>query len=103
MNFAADPEQKDKEFIAINPVIVDASKQIVDDGEGCLSFPQLYAKVRRSKKVKVQAYNLKLHETPFRNSHQLTASDVPAIPFKADQETIRRLKCSATSSDYGWR
>jgi uncharacterized protein len=51
----------------------------------------------------VQAYNLKLHETPFRNSHQLTASDVPAIPFKADQETIRRLKCSATSSDYGWR
>ena len=51
----------------------------------------------------VQAYNLKLHETPFRTSHHLTASDVQAIPFKADQATIRRLQCSATSSDDGWR
>ena len=31
----------------------------MDDREGCLSFPELYAKVRRSKKVRVQAYNLK--------------------------------------------
>ena len=51
----------------------------------------------------VQAYNLKLRDTPFRNSHQLAAPDLPAIPFKADQETIRRLKYSATSSNYGWR
>ena len=51
----------------------------------------------------VQAYNLKLHDTPFRNGHQLVAPDVPAIPFTADQETIRRLRCSATSRYYGWR
>ena len=51
----------------------------------------------------VQAYNLKLYDTPFRNSHQLATPDVPVIPFTADQETIGRLKCSATSSYYGWR
>ena len=59
MNFAGDPNEKDQEHVAINPVIVELSKTIIDDREGCLSFPDLYAKVRRSKKVKVQAYNLK--------------------------------------------
>jgi uncharacterized protein len=44
----------------------------------------------------VQAYNLKLHNTPFRTSHQLDAPAVPAIPFSADQATIRRLKCRIT-------
>jgi uncharacterized protein YprB with RNaseH-like and TPR domain len=51
----------------------------------------------------VKAYNLKLHETPFRNSHQIVAPDVPMIPFTADQETIHRLRYSAISSYYGWR
>jgi uncharacterized protein YprB with RNaseH-like and TPR domain len=50
----------------------------------------------------VKAYNLKLHETPFRTSHQIAAPDVPAIPFTADQETIHRLRCRATSGYYGW-
>jgi peptide deformylase len=59
VNFAADPEKKDSEFVAINPVIVETSKTIIDASEGCLSFPELYAKVRRSRKVRVQAYNLK--------------------------------------------
>lgn len=72
MNFAADPEKKDHEFIAINPVIVEASKQIVDDREGCLSFPELYAKVRRSKRVKVQAYNLK------GELYEMSCEDLPA-------------------------
>ncbi len=58
MNFSADPEQKDYEFVAINPVIIE-SKGTMDDREGCLSFPELFAKVRRFKTVKVQAYNLK--------------------------------------------
>jgi hypothetical protein len=51
----------------------------------------------------VQAYNLKLHATPFRTSHQLVAPEVPVIPFTVDQETIRRLRCSATASPFGWR
>jgi len=72
MNFAADPEKKDQEFVAINPVIVETSKAIVEDREGCLSFPELYAKVRRAKKVKVQAYNLK------GELYEMTCEDLPA-------------------------
>lgn len=72
INFAADPDKKDHEFVAINPVIVEASKAIVDDREGCLSFPDLYAKVRRAKKVRVQAYNLK------GELYEMTCEDLPA-------------------------
>jgi peptide deformylase len=59
MNFTGKAEEKENELVAINPVIIEKSKAVVDDREGCLSFPDLYAKVRRSKKVRVQAYNLK--------------------------------------------
>ena len=58
MNFEGDPERKDMEYVAINPVIVE-SKGTINDREGCLSFPGLYQNVRRHKTVKVQAYNLK--------------------------------------------
>jgi peptide deformylase len=58
MNFAADAAQKDQEVVALNPVIVDRSGGTEEDREGCLSFPGLYQKVRRSKTVKVQYYNL---------------------------------------------
>jgi uncharacterized protein len=51
----------------------------------------------------VQAYNLKLHDTPFRTSHQLAAPTMPVIPFTVDQETIHRLKGRVISSYYGWR
>jgi peptide deformylase len=57
MNFAGDPEEKDQEFVAINPVILEM-KGTIEDKEGCLSFPGLFSKVRRAKTVKVQAYNL---------------------------------------------
>lgn len=51
----------------------------------------------------VKAYNLKLRETPFYNSHQIDAPNLPAIPFKADSDTIQRLKRNTTFSYYGWR
>lgn len=71
MNFAGDPEVKDQEFVAINPVIVD-SKGVVNDREGCLSFPGLYQNVRRAKTVKVQAYNLK------GELYEMECSELPA-------------------------
>jgi peptide deformylase len=71
MNFAADPEKKDQEFVAINPVILE-QKGAVDDREGCLSFPGLFAKVRRAKTVKVQAYNAK------GELYEMIVSDLPA-------------------------
>ena len=57
LNLTADPEQKDKELVFINPEIVKRHSSIEDE-EGCLSLPGLYSKVRRAKKIKVQAFNL---------------------------------------------
>ena len=57
LNVTAEPEQKDKELVFINPVIVKRHSSIEDE-EGCLSLPGLYSKVRRARKIKVQAYNL---------------------------------------------
>src|SRR5271165_5314497 len=58
MNITGDPNQKDQEHVFINPVIVE-KKGVQEGDEGCLSFPDLFQKVRRAKTVKVQAYNLK--------------------------------------------
>src|SRR5207248_7480252 len=71
MNFAGDAAQTDKEFVAINPLIVE-SKGRLNDREGCLSFPGLYQNVIRAKSVKVQAYNLK------GELYEMTCSDLPA-------------------------
>src|SRR5436190_10202507 len=57
INFAGDPEQKDAELVAINPVIVEG-KGTEKDREGCLSFPDLYQDIRRFKTVKAQFYGL---------------------------------------------
>jgi peptide deformylase len=54
----AEPEQRDKGKAYINPVIMER-KGSVEGEEGCLSFPGLFAKVRRAKTIKFQAYNLK--------------------------------------------
>jgi peptide deformylase len=57
MNPKSDPQRRDLEQVLINPVIVER-KGSVEGEEGCLSFPELYQKVRRNKSVRVQAYNL---------------------------------------------
>jgi peptide deformylase len=82
MNFAADPKLTDHEFVAINPVLVEASKAIIDDREGCLSFPDLYAKVRRAKRVKVQAYNLK------GELYEMTCEDLPARVWQHEMDHL---------------
>lgn len=58
MNPTADANQREREAVYINPVILDR-KGTVEGEEGCLSFPGLFKKVRRAKTVKVVAYNLK--------------------------------------------
>src|SRR6516165_8062676 len=57
LNLTADPEQKDQERVFINPEIVKRHSSIEDE-EGCLSLPCLYAKVRRARKIKVRAFDL---------------------------------------------
>jgi peptide deformylase len=58
MNITGDPSKPECEEVFFNPVIVER-KGLVDDEEGCLSFPGLYQKVKRAKTIKVQAYDLK--------------------------------------------
>jgi peptide deformylase len=57
MNLTADPEQKDQEQVFINPEIIKRHSSIEDE-EGCLSFPGLYFKVRRARKIKLRAFDL---------------------------------------------
>src|SRR5205823_2534301 len=57
LNLTADPEQKDQEQVFINPEIVKRHSSIEDE-EGCLSFPGLYFKVKRARKIKLRAFDL---------------------------------------------
>jgi len=43
----------------INPKIIRKSKEKKTDKEGCLSFPDIYLDIKRSKKIKVKAQNIK--------------------------------------------
>jgi peptide deformylase len=56
INTEGDP-QKGQEFVFLNPVITKRSG-VEEAEEGCLSFPELYAPVKRSAKVTITAYNL---------------------------------------------
>ncbi len=58
MNITGDSKQPEREEVYLNPQIVER-KGIIEDEEGCLSFPGLYQNVRRSETIKVRAYNLK--------------------------------------------
>src|SRR5439155_5885599 len=58
MNVTGDPKQPEREEVYLNPSIVER-KGFMEDEEGCLSFPGLYQKIRRSKTIKVRAYNLR--------------------------------------------
>ena len=57
MNATANHEIVEQQRVLINPVIVER-KGTIEGDEGCLSFPDLYQKVRRAKTVRVQAYDL---------------------------------------------
>ena len=61
LNLTADPAQPDQEQVFLNPVIVKRHASIEDE-EGCLSFPGLYAKVQRARKVRVKGYDLQGNE-----------------------------------------
>jgi peptide deformylase len=58
LNPSGDPQQRDKEEVLLNPVILER-KGAMEGEEGCLSFPGLFQKIRRAKTVRVQAYNLR--------------------------------------------
>lgn len=56
MNPAGDPSKPELDQVFLNPVISE-KKGSVEAEEGCLSFPDLFQKVRRAKSIRVQAIN----------------------------------------------
>ncbi len=58
INPTSDPEEKDQEFIFINPEISNR-KGSAEGEEGCLSLPELYGQVRRAESIRVEAFDLK--------------------------------------------
>ncbi|MDO4575333.1 MAG: peptide deformylase [Planctomycetia bacterium] len=58
MNPSGKAEEKDKEFLFINPQILLGSGHPVCGEEGCLSFPKIYTDVFRAPKVTIRGYDL---------------------------------------------
>jgi len=58
INFKDKEKNKDINLVIINPVIVFYDGEVVEE-EGCLSFPGLFAKVKRYKDIAVNALNEK--------------------------------------------
>jgi len=57
MNVEGKAGEKEHERVYVNPRIVER-KGIMDGDEGCLSFPGLFAPVKRAKKVVVEGFDL---------------------------------------------
>ena len=108
LNLTADPAQPDQEQVFINPEIVKRHSS-EEDEEGCLSFPGLYSKVRRARKIRVKAYDLQGNEVDSRprtssagrsstrpttstaNSSSITSASSPAAAPLRSSRTSRRL------------
>ncbi len=52
-----DEEKPKKLFAVINPEIIEASEEMVDGIEACLSIPQLVGEVDRHEKITIRGYN----------------------------------------------
>jgi peptide deformylase len=61
LNLTADPAQPEHERVFINPEILKRHAAIEDE-EGCLSFPGLYAPVQRARKIRVRSFDLNGNE-----------------------------------------
>lgn len=64
LNLTSDSAARDEEHVFINPII-SQRKGSAEDSEGCLSFPEIFAPVRRSEKVVLAAYTLEGKEIAY--------------------------------------
>lgn len=79
MNLRADAAAEDEEFVFINPVITER-KGSAEGREGCLSFPEIFAAVKRPEKVTVNAYSLGGEEV----TYEFAGLHARAIQHEAD-------------------
>lgn len=56
--FEGEEGQSKPKVVLINPQIIEASNEIQNGEEGCLSFPGIFIKLKRHKRVRVRALDL---------------------------------------------
>jgi len=63
------PSAPDKGFALFNPLVIANTDDIADLDEGCLSFPDIYVKIKRPVAIKARWQNVKgeWEESEFRN------------------------------------
>lgn len=66
-------DEKPEPHILINPVITSRSKTMIEVEEGCLSFPDVYEKVKRHEKVTVEYTDIK------GKKKKINAKDIEAV------------------------
>jgi peptide deformylase len=64
MNPTGKKEEKEDEYVFINPVILKKHGNVIDN-EGCLSFPEIHADVLRSEMIEVESISLDGEEQQF--------------------------------------
>jgi len=79
INVSADPDVKEEEHVLINPVIT-GRKGSAEAREGCLSFPEIFAPVKRAEKVALNAFSLGGEEI----SYELDGLYARAVQHEAD-------------------
>lgn len=84
INPTGDPEEKDQEFVFINPEIT--SRKGSEEGEeGCLSLPDVYGQVRRAEHIVVQAYDLT------GQGFELSLSELPARVVQHESDHLQGI------------
>jgi peptide deformylase len=76
-------DSRDRPVVLVNPEIVWASEEMALNEEGCLSVPQIYDKVERHARVKVQA--LDRDGQPF----ELDAEGLSAVCVQHEMDHLR--------------
>ena len=80
-NPTGEPEEKDFEWVFVNPEIVDR-KGNDEAEEGCLSLPDLYGPVRRPERIVVEAFDLQGQE------FRLELSELPARVIQHENDHL---------------
>jgi peptide deformylase len=79
LNLGSDPAAGDEEHVFLNPVI-SQRKGSAEDREGCLSFPEIFAPVRRPEKIVLNAFTLAGEEV----SYELSGLFGRAVQHESD-------------------
>jgi peptide deformylase len=78
-----DPNDPDNIVVMFNPRIVDFSEDVVLMEEGCLSFPGMFIKVKRSNSIRLRYYNM---------SGEIITQSYDGIPARAIQHEYDHME-----------